>query len=453
MRLQKSIGALSAVLLGARKVRAIELDVESPDSIKSAAATVAYGMVSYYTGNNTGDVPGNLPSPYYWWEAGAMFGALIDYWYYTGDDSYNKITSQAMLFQVGTDENYMPDNQTKTEGNDDQGFWGMAAMSAAEVNFPNPPANQPQWLALAQAVFNTQAPRWDAADCGGGLRWQIFPLNNGYEYKNSISNGCFFNLGARLAKYTGNTTYSDWAEKTWNWIEKIGLMNSTTYAVYDGADISAACTDTNKIQWSYNAGVYLLGAATMWNSTGSDQWKTRTQGIIDSLDSFFKSDIMWESACEGAGTCNNDQRSFKAYLSRWMAATTKVAPWTEDQLLPRLKTSATAAAKICTGGADGQQCGMRWYTGSFDGSLGVGEQMSALEVIQGTLIQNVEGPLSNKTGGTSQGDSSAGLSGNGDTYGVTYPPITTGDKAGAGILTLLIIAGMLGGAWWLIVGE
>jgi hypothetical protein len=24
---------------------------------------------------------GNLPAPYYWWEAGAMFGSMIDYWY------------------------------------------------------------------------------------------------------------------------------------------------------------------------------------------------------------------------------------------------------------------------------------------------------------------------------------------------------------------------------------
>lgn len=49
-------------------------------SIKSAASTIAYGMMKYYTGNNTGDVPGNLPDPYYWWEAGGMFGTLVEYW-------------------------------------------------------------------------------------------------------------------------------------------------------------------------------------------------------------------------------------------------------------------------------------------------------------------------------------------------------------------------------------
>ena len=51
---------------------AITLDLTSDDSIKNAAGTIAYDLMSYYTGNNTGDVPGNLPDPYYWWEAGAM---------------------------------------------------------------------------------------------------------------------------------------------------------------------------------------------------------------------------------------------------------------------------------------------------------------------------------------------------------------------------------------------
>ena len=72
----------------------------------------------------------------------------------------------------------MPPNQTKDEGNDDQVFWGFAAMSAAELKFPAPEAGYPSWTAQAQAVFNTQAARWDPA-CGGGLRWQIYQYNNG----------------------------------------------------------------------------------------------------------------------------------------------------------------------------------------------------------------------------------------------------------------------------------
>jgi mannan endo-1,6-alpha-mannosidase len=63
----------------------------------------------------------------------------------------------------------------------------MAAMTAAEVNYPNPPSDQAQWLALAQAVFDDMAARWDTSTCGGGLRWQIFTFDTGYDYKNSIA--------------------------------------------------------------------------------------------------------------------------------------------------------------------------------------------------------------------------------------------------------------------------
>ncbi len=63
----------SVCLLAGRVEAAITLDLTSADSIKKAASTVAYDLMKYYTGNNTGDVPGNLPNPYYWWEAGAMW--------------------------------------------------------------------------------------------------------------------------------------------------------------------------------------------------------------------------------------------------------------------------------------------------------------------------------------------------------------------------------------------
>lgn len=211
-----------------------------------------------------GQTPGLLPQPYFWWEAGGMFMTLVDYWHYTNDTTYNAVVEQALLFQAGTDADYMPANQTKDEGNDDQGFWGMAAMLAAETNFQNPPSDQPQWLALAQAVFNEMASRWDTTTCGGGLRWQIFEFNNGFTYKNSIANGCFFNLASRLARYTNNGTYATWANTIWDWESSIGLIDSS-YNIFDGASDTENCTSIDQLQWTYNAGIYLHGAANMYN--------------------------------------------------------------------------------------------------------------------------------------------------------------------------------------------
>lgn len=199
-----------------------------------------------------------------------MWGTLIDYWSWTGDSTYNHEVSTAMQFQVGKYNDYQPANVTLSLGNDDQGFWGMSAMLAAELKFPDPPLDKPQWLALAQAVFNTQAaPDRHDEFCGGGLHWQIPSVNRGYHYKNSIANGCFFNLGARLYRFTGNQTYLNWAIKTWGWMEKVGFLDTTTYAIYDGAHTTHDCKDLNPAQFSYNNGIFAQGAAFLYNAVCS----------------------------------------------------------------------------------------------------------------------------------------------------------------------------------------
>ncbi|KAJ5226166.1 hypothetical protein N7468_007391 [Penicillium chermesinum] len=444
-------GLLAILLTGASSVQAVQMNIDDEHSIKAASKKVALNMMSYYTGMNPGDNPGNLPDPYYWWEAGAMFNALIDYWFYTGDDTWNDITQQGMLWQAGDNMAFMPNNQTKTEGNDDQAFWGFAALSAAERNFPNPPADKPQWLEMAQAVFNTQAARWDPSSCGGGLRWQIFTWNNGYTYKNTISTGGFFNIAARLAKYTGNTTYSQWAEKAWDWTSDVGFM-TPDYHFWDGASDLDGCKKMNKIEWTYNSGVYLLGAANMWNLTEEPKWKNRVQGILDAGAVFFAEhpkDVLYERACETVNTCMVDQRSFKGYLARWMAATTQLAPFTYDQIMPKLKATGIAAAKSCSGGDDGTTCGMKWIDEKWDKTRDFGQQMAALEVIQSNLINRVAAPVTDDKGGTSKGNPDAGNVPKKPDPATLMRPITTADRAGAGILTVMMIIGIGGSAGWL----
>ncbi len=390
-----------------------------------------------------------------------MFGTLIDYWALTGDDSYNAITLQAITHQGTENGDFMPRNQTRTLGNDDQGFWGMAAMSAAENNFPNPPADQPQWLALAQSLFNQWASRWEDATCGGGLRWQIFTFNNGFNYKNSISNGCFFNVAARLARYTGNQTYADWATKIFTWQETVGLI-SPDHHVRDGVHINIAdgtCNSMDQNEWSYNTGIFLHGAAVMYNHTnGSSEWRTRVDGMLEGARSTFfdpqGNNIMFEQLCEPSGFCNNDQRSFKGYLTRWMAGTTQMAPYTFDTINPLLVADAAAAAKACVGnpappafkGHAGTACGFRWTTGDFDGSTGVGEQMNALSAVMYTLVGKVAAPVTADTGGTSQGKPDAKAH-----EEIGEKPITIGDRVAAGFVTSAIGLGVVAGCAFVII--
>lgn len=447
--------AAVSILATVAHVSAIELDINDPDSVKHAASVAAFGMMSYYSGNESGQTPGYLPNSgepdgYYWWEGGAMFGSLIDYWYYTGDPTYNEVLTQGMLFQVGPDRNYQPDNASTSLGNDDQAFWAMSAMKAAELKFPNPPEDEPQWVPLVQTVFAYQAGRWDTQSCGGGLRWQVFSLNNGYNYKNSISAGCFFNMAARLGKYTHNSTYLEWAEKTYDWTKAMGLIDPQTYAVYDGVDVNDNCTSINVLQWSYNFGVYLYGAACMWNATGSDVWKTEVTNLLEGGKVFFPDGYMKEVACEDGGNCNNDQKSFKAYVSDWMAQTAKVAPFTAATIDPMLAASAQAAAPQCSGGSDGVTCGVRWGQSTWDGTAGIGQQMTAMQIFNTQLAPYVIGPVEADEG-LSQADPNAG-----NTATTPSTPnkhtreITTADRAGAAILTIIMGAVTIGGATWVL---
>ena len=330
-------------------------------------------------------------------------------------------------------------------------------MAAAEYNFPHPEPDQPQWLALAQAVFNTQAPRWDTEHCGGGLRWQIYNWNKGWDYKNSISQGTFFALAARLALFTGNETYADWAVKTWDWMIALEFIDENNY-VYDGAHIPNNCTEIIPYQFSYNAGVFINGASAMYNYTGDKVWKDRLDGLLDGAKVFFtgpEKNIMEEVACEPVDRCNIDQQSFKAYLSRWLASTIQWVPYTHDSLMPYIRSSALAATKQCTGGDNGRMCGLKWSSGKYDGTTGVGQQMAAMEVTLALMISDRDPILTSDTGGESKGDPGLGSGDIGRTNppGPDFAPIGPGERAGAAILTASLIGSLLAGIVWLFLDE
>lgn len=81
--------------------------------------------------------------------------------------------------------------------------------------------------------------------------------------------------------------------------------------------------------------------------------------------------------------------------------------------------------------------GLRWTTGANDGSLGVGEQMAVLEIVQSNLVDSTSGWVSDVKGtGSSTGDVNAGGD---DTKTYTGSPTTTKDRAGAWILTVMVV--------------
>ena len=77
--------------------------------------------------------------------------------------------------------------------------------------------------------------------------------------------------------------------------------------------------------------------------------------------------------------------------------------------------------------------------------------MSAMSVIGANLIDQSMVPLSLNTGAKSQSDPTAGGNTGGELPSSFTDPVTTADKAGAAILTVLMCSLFIGTAWWLIV--
>jgi mannan endo-1,6-alpha-mannosidase len=165
---------------------------------------------------------------------------------------------------------------------------------------------------------------------------------------------------------------------------------------------------------------------------------------------FFQDGVAYEVACEEHMSCTTDMLSFKGYLHRWMATVGQIAPFTHDTIMPLLKTSTQAGVSTCTGGTNGRVCGFKWTTRAYDGTQGAGQQMNVLAAVSSLLIDETAAPVTNMTGGTSEGNPNAGSQS--DNFNRHVTPPTTGDKAGAGILTFIILGMAVGTFGWMSTG-
>jgi mannan endo-1,6-alpha-mannosidase len=190
-------------------------------------------------------------------------------------------------------------------------------------------------------------------------------------------------------------------------------------------------------------------------TNGSPVWTSRLTNLLDAtLSIFFPGGIAYEVSCEtdnfSDAKCNADMLSYKGYLHRWLAVVAQLSPsLTASKIAPILRSSAQAAVKQCTGGASGRECGFHWSSGRNDGRTGAGQEMNVLGALTSVLIlmdgAGIPGPVTNATGGMSPGDWNAG-SRSGGVY--VFGPITQADRAGAGVLTaLLLIGGLSTWAW------
>lgn len=193
-------------------------------------------------------------------------------------------------------------------------------------------------------------------------------------------------------------------------------------SIYDGTTIPG-CNSYDQIEWTYNNGQLLAGAAYLYNlvfprliilliqTNGDATWQSRLNSLISAAqERFFANGVLWEPACETNFNCDKDQFCFKGFLAQYMATTTQLASYTAGTINPLLATTASTAAKFCNQGANNTQCTMWWTTNSGPLTIGVGQQMSALNVFNANMLKfmKTSSVTTANSGGTSQGNPNAG---------------------------------------------
>ncbi|KAM0332257.1 hypothetical protein ACHAQA_002533 [Verticillium albo-atrum] len=374
---------------------AAKYKIDTRDDVLKTAKTLAQDLVVLYQGTEAGGALGlldemSVSNSYHPGHAATFADTLISYWRVTGDETHNDLVVEDMARFAGEDGNFLSADFANITANSDRGYWAMAAMSAVEYDFPPPPDGRPSWLDVARNTFDDLAQVIEDAKgrgaCDGGLPWWH------KLYMNSEAMGAFFNLAARLARYTGNETYAEHANDAWDWLLRV-LVDGETWAVYDGTQASNNCTMINKVQFSAGAGLLIQGAAFMYNLTnGADIWRERTENLTEAtLNHFFPKNVAFEPACEALHICPPDALAMKGQVHRWLSVATQIAPSTAGTILPVLRKSAQAAVDQCVGGKLRRQCGFYWSEADFtdpieDGSGGTLEQMSVLAAAQSVLV-------------------------------------------------------------------
>ena len=137
-----------------------------PAALLTTSSSLAASLKSSFPDQNLA----LLPQPYWWWQSGTAVEALLNYGPTTGDWQYEEMLKNTIVTQATATNDFMTIDAT---GNDDQAWWALAALTAAENKVPQ--LGGIAWVDLARNVFNEQRQRYEdgANTCGGGLRWKI----------------------------------------------------------------------------------------------------------------------------------------------------------------------------------------------------------------------------------------------------------------------------------------
>jgi predicted alpha-1,6-mannanase (GH76 family) len=288
-----------------------------------------------------------------WWNSANALYVLADYSIRTGDTAYLADFQNTYALNIG--------KRFLNNFYDDEGWWALAWIRVYELT------KNEKYLQTAKDIFADMIIGWDDT-CGGGVWW-----TKERGYKNAIPNELFLQIAARLHNLTpGDTTYLDWAQRTWTWFKASGMINGQNL-INDGLK---DCKNNEDITWTYNQGVILGGLVELHKATGDQTLLDQAEAIADAtIKTLVNEDGILREPCELSGKCGADGSQFKGIFMRNLGflyeATHKAAY--ADFIRKNADAIWTKARN-----AD-NQFGLKWY--AKHDSADASRQSSALEAL------------------------------------------------------------------------
>jgi len=380
-------------------VSAASLDVTDKDALGTASHQVAANLIKLFQESTGGDGAFNQASNS-WFVSGEMWGGIFDHSRWTGDKSFDTIAATALGNASYNEQQDLLGGDMRTfnektlgKWNDDISWWALSMMAGVEIygNDAVMPGSG-KFITVAATTWAENLEQWDN-QCGGGIYWSRDRTDSGRKnYKNTITNGEFMALGARLAYMTRNMTYLDWSVKAYDWMKNVGMITSD-YHVYDGAQAPNCGADTLvKTEWTYSYGVIIQALVYMHRTTPTASYLSDAAQFAKVAIAKFASNGGIGDLCEASGNCGRDPPTFKAQLVKGLAYLYNVIDDADvkTSIQGSIDASMTNLVKNCdanwwcplewTGGATGMNSPYGQYT-----TL---ELMNAVAAVHGVKINN-----------------------------------------------------------------
>ncbi|KIK69955.1 hypothetical protein GYMLUDRAFT_34359 [Collybiopsis luxurians FD-317 M1] len=258
-----------------------------------------------------------------YWQSGNVFSAMANFDHLAGTTTYRS----QVVNGLQTAFNLFP-NFDQFGFNDDAMWWATAAyyayrayddesmlsMATATWNHVS------QYVVTAADASSGRQPNKDFAIAGtcfgesmaGGVFWRPTADDTSI---NSITTGLYVTLSAFLAETTGDSTYTNAAILSAQWIQNLQINPNNL--VLDTVDGASCARSPDTWLFTYNSGKYLEGLSVLKDVTGNSAWTSLMTNIAAGA---IKSSV-WEGSngiiTEGASpTANNDGVGFKAIFIR-----------------------------------------------------------------------------------------------------------------------------------------